>query len=342
MDSLSPFTLARPASAGEAVVLASAHPGARFLAGGTDLLPNLRRGLGEPGRLIDLSHIAGFAAIAREGEGWRLGAGLTLARIAADATLAAALPALAQAAATVAGPAHRTVATLGGNLCQDTRCVHYNQSAWWRAANGGCLKHDGDVCHVAPQGTRCHAAYSGDLAPALIVLDAQAELVGTRGTRRLPLAELYRDDGAQALALEPGELLAAVHVPAQPPGTRSAYRKSRVRGAIDFPLAGVAMRVCTDGAGGLADLRVALTGTNSQPLLLQDTAALCGPRAGRDGGDAADAADPTDLADLAEQLGRLVRKQASPMRSTSIASNYRRQVAAIAAQRLLQELCGTP
>jgi 4-hydroxybenzoyl-CoA reductase subunit beta len=325
MEQLAPFTLHKAGTVVEAAALLARMPGARIIAGGTDLLPNLRRGIGSPPALVDVSAIAEFAIVSRNAQGWRIGAGVTLATLAQDAGIARELPALAQAAASVAGPGHRVVATLGGNLCLDTRCVYYNQSAWWRQSNNYCLKHGGQTCHVAPQGKRCHAAFSGDVAPALIALDATVEIAGHKGARTLPLAELYVDDGAAPLRLAADELLVAVRIPPQPASSRNGYRKARVRGAMDFPLAGVAMRA--EFAGGrLVSLRVALTGTNSQPLLLADTDSLCGGTV-----------DETLLAALGKRIG----KQVSPMRTTVTASNYRRQVAIVQAQRLLRELAGT-
>jgi 4-hydroxybenzoyl-CoA reductase subunit beta len=232
------------------------------------------------------------------------------------------MPALAQAAASVAGPGHRSVATLGGNLCLDTRCVFYNQSQWWRESNHFCLKHGGDVCHVAPQGKRCHAAWSGDLAPALIALNASIDILGPTGSRQLPLADLYVDDGAQPLTLVADELLTAVHIPAQAEGMRCGYRKARQRGAIDFPLAGVAICCCISNSM-LTELRVALTGTNSRPFLLTGTEALC---------------QQPVTSELLTALGKLVQKQVNPMRTTGTSAAYRRQVAAVLSQRLLREL----
>jgi 4-hydroxybenzoyl-CoA reductase subunit beta len=322
MPTLAPFKLHRATSATHAAALLARLPGARIVAGGTDLVPNLRRGIGAPEALVDVSSIPDYATIVRDSDGWRIGAGTTLAVLASDASIARELPALAQAAASVAGPGHRTVATLGGNLCLDTRCVFYNQSEWWRRSNDYCLKLGGTTCHVAPQGSRCHAAFSGDLAPALLVYGAQIDVVGARGARRLPLAELYADDGARHLTLAADELIASILVPPQPEGARSGYRKARARGAMDFPLAGVAIRATIAGAT-LVDLQVALTGTNARPLALADTAALCGAR--------------IDDALLAE-LGKRIGKQASPMRTTVTSSHYRRQVAIVLAQRLLREL----
>ena len=318
------FALLRPQMLAQAARLA-AEPGAQLLAGGTDLIANLRHGLGAPRRLVSLEGLTALQGIEHSARGVRIGAGVTLARLAQAPELAGAGVAAREAAASVAAPAHRAAATLGGNLCQDTRCVYYNQSEAWRRSNGYCLKLSGDICHVAPQGRICRAAYSGDLAPALIALDAEVEIAGAAGAvRSLPLADLYKDDGASPLALERGEIVASVRVPASAPAVRSGYAKLRARGAIDFPLAGVAMALALK-AGRVARLRVALTGTNSRPLLLQGTDELRGR--------APDGA-------LAEAIARLVRKQAGPMRTTVAAADYRRQAAAALAGRLLARLAG--
>lgn len=321
MQFLSDFVLRRPASIAEATALL-AEPGARALAGGTDLIANLRHGLDRPSMLVDLSGVAEMSAMRWSGMGVTIGANVTIACLARDARIIGELPAVAQAAQSIAGPGHRSAATIGGNLCLDTRCVYYNQSEAWRRSNGYCLKRDGDLCHVAPQGKRCHAAYSGDLAPVLLALGGEIEIASHQRSRRAPLAALYLDDGAQHLSLERGAIVSAVHLPAPLPGTRMAYRKSRARGAIDFPLAGVAVALAAS-AGRIEFLRVALTGTNSQPLLLQGTREFSG--------------QVIDDALLAK-LGKLVQKQVSPMRTTVTASNYRRQVASALAQRLVKEL----
>ncbi len=323
MNHLPAFELKRPASVAEVLGLLS-QPGARLLAGGTDLLPNLRRGIEEPALLIDLGAVRDFSEIGFGSAGVSVGAGVTLSTLAAEPRFGPARRALGEAAGFVAGPGHRNAATLGGNLCQDTRCVFYNQSAWWRAANRFCLKRAGDVCHVAPLGRRCHAAFCGDIAPALLVLGAEVELAGERGVRRLPLDRLYCDDGAAHLAIAPDEMLVRVLLPAAPDTLVSGYRKARVRGATDFPLAGVACALdLRDGC--VTQLRVALTGTNPRPLLVEGVDELAGR--------------PLDAGMLA-QLGTLVRRQASPMRTSVTQSNYRRQVAAALAQRLLRELAG--
>lgn len=323
MQGLPVLRVQRPTNTADAVTLLAREPAARLIAGGTDLIPNLRRGLERPPLLVDLSALRGFDAIAFDGEGGcTLGAGVTLATLAGDARIRQHLGALADAAQAAAGPGHRSAATLGGNLCQDTRCMFYNQSAWWRQANAFCLKRDGDTCHVAPQGGRCHAAFCSDLAPVLLALGCSVTLQSVRGSRTLPLQALYRDDGAAHLTREADELLTAVHIEPPVAGQRSATRKARARGAMDFPLAAVAVSLAL-AEGRLTRLRVGVAGTNSFALLLQGTDELLGR--------------PVDDA-LVAQVGKLVQQQVTPMRSTVTPANYRRQVASTLAQRLVRAL----
>jgi len=312
MIALPQFTLLRPATLAEAARLA-AEPQARLIAGGTGLIPNLRLGLGAPRTLVSLEALEELRRIDASEAGWRIGAGVSLQALSEAEKLPAALR---EAARLIAAPAHRSAATLGGNLCLDTRCVYYNQSEAWRRANGYCLKYGGDTCHVAPQGKKCRAAYSGDLAPALLVLDAKIQINGEWKA----LHRLYNDDGARHLTLQPGEIIAAVHLP--PTKGRSGYAKLRSRGSIDFPLAGVAMRLSLSN-NVIRELRVALTGTNSRPVLIEGTEAFVGAEAGEA---------------TAAALAKLVQKQAGPMRTTLTAADYRRQGATVLARRLLERL----
>lgn len=317
---LSEFRLVQPRTIKDAITAHLDYPKARFLAGGTDLLVNMRRGINSSDLLIDLSGIAELAELEVTESGMTIGAGVSIEALVRNGTIAAQYPALAEAAHAIAGPAHRAMGTVGGNLCLDTRCIYYNQSEWWRSANAFCLKSRGDICHVAPQGQRCHAAFSGDLAPALLVLDATVEIAGPKGHRKMSLSDLYVEDGKAHLTLAEGELLTAVHLASnQPP---SAYAKIRVREAIDFPLAGVAVALGAPGSI-VASLKIALTGTNSRPFLLAGTDAFIGR-----------AVDEK----LLREIERLVQKQVQPMRTTLTSANYRRLTAAALARRLTVNL----
>ncbi|MBT4933611.1 MAG: 4-hydroxybenzoyl-CoA reductase subunit beta [Rhodospirillaceae bacterium] len=311
MEFMPDFSVLHPASIEEAVNLFSQNPGARYIAGGTDLVVNIRRGIEAPQTLIDLSHIAEMKQIESDGAGgYILGAGVTLKTIIDHQDITDNFDAVSQAAATVAAATHRQVATLGGNLCLDTRCIFYNQSEWWRSANDYCLKSRGDVCHVAPSGDHCFAAFSGDLAPALLVFDADVTMIGPEGSRTVPLNDIYTDDGAAHLLLTEGEILTAVHLPSAQ-DYRSGYAKVRVRDSLDFPLAGAAIAMKM-GPEGLEQIKVALTGLNSCPIVLTGTDALAGHRV-----------DEKAL----NILTALLPKQIQPMTSTMTPPGYRRKVA---------------
>ena len=325
MELLPDFTLHRPADIAEAVRLRAADADARYLAGGTDMVVNMRRGIERPSALIDLTAIAELREIRADGDGIHIGAGVTLAALAGDDRVRRDFTAVAEAASEVAGPTHRQYGTVGGNLCLDTRCLYYNQSEWWRGANDYCLKNLGEVCHVAPGGTRCFATFSGDVAPALLVHRAEIDLIGPDGARRIPLAELYRNDGMDHLTLAPGELLTTVHLPEAGAGVPSAYAKSRIRGAIDFPLAGVAVALNKAADGTVEQLTVALTAVNPYPHYVTGTDAFTGK-----------ALDD----DALDRLRDMVRKQSRPMGTTTVKPWYRRRVTGALARRLAATLAG--
>ena len=230
MNVLPEWELLTPSSVDEVRALRAHHPGSRFLGGGTDLVVNLRRGIGDPpATLIDINRVADMKGITVDGPRIRIGAGVTIRELADDPRVRAGFPGLAAAAASIAGPTHRNMGTVGGNLCLDTRCIYYNQSEWWRAANRYCLKYGGDICHVAPKSRVCYATFSGDLAPALAILDgAEVEIAGAEGTRALPLNSLYTGDGERYLALEPDE---ARRRGAGLPAGRPSYRLRQGAGA---------------------------------------------------------------------------------------------------------------
>ena len=320
MNILADFRTQRPATLADAVSALAAE-GAVPLAAGTDLLPNLRRGLGQPAALVDLTGVDGLGAISTLADGsLRIGAAATLEAIAEHALVRANWPALSQAAEVVAGPTHRAAATLGGNLCQDTRCIFYNQSEWWRSANGYCLKYQGETCHVIVKNDRCYATYHGDVAPALMVLGARVDIVGPAGRRGIAVEELFREDGAGHLSLERGELVAAVELPPAS-GWKTAYVKARIRDAVDFPLAGVAVALRREG-DRIAGLKVAITGANSAPLLVPTDELV---------GGCWDAA-------VAGTLSQLVRRTSNVLKTTVTGVGYRRRALLALAPRTVDAL----
>jgi 4-hydroxybenzoyl-CoA reductase subunit beta len=332
MEALAEFQLLRPKTLADVLAARSAHPASQLLGGGTDLIVNLRRGIIAPTVLIDVNGVAELRTLAADTHGLTLGAAVTLAELGRDSRIIASYPAVAQAAVSIAGPTQRNMGTVGGNLCLDTRCVFYNQSQWWRSANNHCLKTTGDLCHVAPKSRGvCFATFSGDLAPALMTLGAEVDIIGPAGSRTLQLEQLYigyarhdgagEGDGKRYLALGRGEFVARVRVPFEP-GLRSGYDKIRVRRSIEYPVAGVAAALRREGAK-LADLRVAITGTNPRPVLLEGTRRLCG--------------EPLDDRVL-DGLEELIREQIMSMKTTFTPGHYRRRVAGVLARRLVRTL----
>lgn len=234
------FTYYQPSTVEEALASLTEHPGARILAGGTDLLVNMKHRVELPQTLVGLSQVDGLRGITRERDHMVIGARTTLKEIQQDATLAADFPALVQAARAVGSYRHQTMGTLAGNLCQNTRCRFFNQSLEWRSVRSLCYKAGGEHCHVMNKDGVCYSTYHGDVAPALLVLDAQVRIQGPGGVREIGLADLYSGEGATPLALAPADLVTAIVIPASSAGP-SAYKKHALRGAIDFPQVGAAV-----------------------------------------------------------------------------------------------------
>ena len=335
MDALPDFEVVRPQTLDALIAARAAHPQSSLLGGGTDLIVNIRRGIVAPKVLIETNGVKELRAIAANAQGLSIGAAVTLAELAAHPEVVRHYPVVAQAAAHIAGPTQRNMGTVGGNLCLDTRCIFYNQSEWWRDANRHCLKTTGTVCHVAPKSRGvCFATFSGDLAPALLILDAEVEIAGPAGGRAMLLADLYigyarqdepvtetRGDGKYYLALRPGEIVTAVRAK-NTPGLRSAYDKIRIRRSIEYPVTGVAVALRRE-SDTLTDLRVAFTGTNPRPVRLTGARQLCGG-----------ALDARVFAGL----DALVRDQIMAMKTTFTPGHYRRRVAGVLARRLVQRL----
>lgn len=264
------FELASPTTVGDAVALLASNPGAMPIAGGTDLLPNVKHELFTPPLLVSLADVAEMRGIRARDDGWiTIGATTSLADVATNEVVRARCPALAQAAGLVAGPQLRTMGTLGGNVLLDTRCQWYNQTYFWRQALGFCLKKDGTLCHVVEGGSKCVAAASNDTAPPLMTLRADLVIEGPNGRRTLPIDDLWLADGARNKKLEHGEILVEIRVPPTGANHRGAYGKLRERGSIDFPLFGVAVRLEFDAHGAVDTADAVVTALQARPLRLK-------------------------------------------------------------------------
>ena len=266
------FRYRAPATIEDAAAWLAENPAeTMLLAGGTDVLPNMKRRPQTPSTLIGLRAIRELTAI-RNGQGLTLGAGITLARLVGDQRIRESYPGLWQAAAQIATPHLRNMGTIGGNLCLDTRCTYYNQNFEWRKSIGFCMKRDGETCWVATSSPKCLAVSSTDTAPMLQALGASVTLVSGRGSRVLPLSELYANDGIHYLTKRPDEILTAVALPAAD-GWRSSYWKLRRRGAFDFPVAAAAVAARLDGRR-VVEARIVLGAVSSKPLQADRAAGL--------------------------------------------------------------------
>jgi 4-hydroxybenzoyl-CoA reductase subunit beta len=320
--SLPEFRLLRPQKLDEAVSwLASQGDQTRLIAGGTDLLPSMKQKLFAPAYVLDLRSIKELRGIREETDGGvGIGALTPLSEIEHSPLIRREFPVLFEAVRTVASPVLRNMGTLGGNICLDTRCLWYNQSLTWRKSCGFCLKKDGDLCHVAPASKTCWAAFSGDTPPALLCLGADVEIVGANGARRVPLSEFYVNDGIVRLHLAANEIVSRVYLPASSRGWRGSYQKLRVRGSIDYPLAGVAVTLKMR-SGRVEDARMAITAVNPAPHLVKDV-------------DAQMIGSEVDEV-LAEKIGEQAARTAKPLTTSALTPEYRREMVRVFAKRAL-------
>ena len=318
------FEYRAPRSVAEAArILAGEGPGAMLIAGGTDLLPNMKRRHQSPQTLVSLRRV-GELKNAVNGSGLRLGAALTLTEVTGTAAVRENYRGLWQAAAQVATPHLRNMGTLGGNLCLDTRCTYYNQNYEWRKAIDFCMKVDGETCWVATASKRCLAVSSTDTAPALISLGAKIRLVSVSGEREVALGDLYRNDGIEYLRRKPDEILTEVLLP-KPDGWKSTYWKLRRRGSFDFPLLGVAAAVRQAPDGSVEEARLILGAVSSHPLTIKAEPGLVGKKL-------------TD--ENIAQVGELAESRAKPMDNTDMDLRWRKHVVADFVGYALRELRG--
>jgi 4-hydroxybenzoyl-CoA reductase subunit beta len=324
MTTMPDFEVHIPSSLQEAVAfLGENSHRTRILAGGTDIVPSLKQRLFEPEFLLDIKPLEELYGIREVADGGiSIGALTTITEIATSSLVLSNFPVLQSAAATVAGPNLRNVGTIGGNICLDTRCYWYNQSFFWRQSCGFCIKKDGTVCHVAPGSKTCWAVYSADTPPALLTLDARIVLSSYKGDRTVPLGEFFLNDGEKRNVIRRDEILTEILIPPTYRGYAGRYEKFRLRGSVDYPLAGVAISAKKSN-GSVDDLRVALTAVNPQPVLLSElfteTANLKGT-------------------DFVEAVRKIAMKTAKPLKTSASTMEYRRHMLGVMIKRSLQSM----
>jgi 4-hydroxybenzoyl-CoA reductase subunit beta len=350
---LPPYSYHRPATVREAVETLARHSGdAMPIAGGTDLVPNMKHGLFSPGHLVALKGIREMRGITIEEAGERsgghaqrdtgspgsaaerklvIGAGETLTAVATNPLVRLHVPALSRAAAHIAGPQHRNVGTIGGNLCLDTRCTYYNQSEFWRGALGYCLKKDGTTCHVTRVGAKCVAAHSADTPPVLMTVDAEVEIIGPEGERLVPVRDFFVADGIWNTVRSPDEVITRIRIPLPaadrddgPGHVRSGYAKLRQRNSIDFPLLTIAVAGRMTSAGKVHELRGVVTALGSRPRELGRWEEIA---VGRE-----------LTADVIEALGERAHRQCTPLENHIVDPEWRKAMVPTIMKRALEDL----
>jgi 4-hydroxybenzoyl-CoA reductase subunit beta len=314
----------RPGTVEEAARLLAAHPGrARLIAGGTDLMPNMKHGLFDPEHVIALKQIPELHGITEQEGELVIGAAESLAGVSRHPLVQQYFPALAQAAGSVAGPQLRNMGTIGGNLCLDTRCTYYNQTHFWRSALGFCLKKDGDTCHVTKVGKKCVAAHSADTAPVFMTLDAVADLVSADGTRSVPVSDFFIADGIENTVRGWNEIVVRIRIPMASARFRTVFRKVRQRLSIDFPLLNLAIAAELDDSL-VRDMRMVVSALGSRPRVITglDKVAF---------GKALDA-------DTMEAVAQRAFQQCHPLTNIIVDPEWRRAMVPVQVRRMLREI----
>ncbi len=323
------FRYIQPKSLKDAVsVMADSGPDAMFVAGGTDLYPNMKRRQQTPKIVIGLGQLKELRTIkGKLKEDVVLGAGLTLTEVTDDRRVQRGYPVVAKATGLISTPLLRNMGSIGGNLLLDTRCNYYDQNYEWRKAIHFCMKKDGEICWVAPSSPRCWAVQSSDCAPVMVAIGAKVKLVSRSGERVIPASELYNDDGIRHLNKRPDELLTEIHLPPTN-GWRATYWKLRRRGSFDFPVLGVAACLRLAGDGTVEDAKIVLGGVGSYPIpAVAAEKAIAGKKLNED---------------TIREASAAAYQPAKPLDNTDFAMHWRKEMARYYVAGTLRELAGLP
>jgi len=316
------FEYRKPATIKEASAILTDEPASRVLAGGTDLLVNMKHRVETPGVLVNIKGVAELDFIRRENGAAKIGALTRLKRVFQSPLIADGAAALASAASHVGSYHHQVMGTIGGNLCQQNRCKYFNQSQMWRAARPTCYKAGGEICHVINKKEVCYSTYCGDLAPALLVLDAKVLFSGVNGVREIPLETLFSGNGKAPLELGKGEILTEIMIPETSFDGASAYVKFANRESIDFPIVGAAFWMNVKKQ----EYRAAFTAVDRKPVRARGVEALLSGK-------------PLNEA-LIEEAIVLAPKEASPVKSSLYSPSYKRSAMGLMLRNCIKEAIG--
>jgi 4-hydroxybenzoyl-CoA reductase subunit beta len=318
---LSLFTALQPGTLKEALLLRQRYKEKSLLkAGGTALIPEIRLGLKKPDYLILLNAVKEMAGIEKRADGLHIGAMASLHDIEKSPLVLKSYGVLAEAVEAVSAPSLHFQSTLGGNICQDTRCIYYDQSEFWRGVKGACFKQGGDVCHAVRGSKSCHSVYQGDLAPVLVCLDAAVCISTPKTDKIVKIADFFSGKGLAPFRLPANSLVTEIIIP--PVGTKKvACEKFSERGALDYPVAGVAVSL-TMKKGLVVENCLAATSVGSGPLIVSDPL-LNGRRL-----------DEEFIASAAAA----VFKKAGLVANTTAAPAYRREMTKALVERVLRRL----
>ena len=322
---LHPYEYHRPRELADALDLLKTHDGDVMpIAGGTDLVPNMKHGLFTPGHLVALKGIAELHGIEARDDELVLGAAESLTSLSRHPLVTRHLPGLARATAAIAHPMIRNQGTLGGNVCLDTRCTYYNQTFFWRKALGFCLKLDGDVCHVVKGGTRCVAAHSADTPPILMALDAEIDLASADGERSLRLDDFFTADGIWNTKRGRDELVTRIRVPLPSPRLATSYLKLRERQSVDFPLMSLALALERDDDSRVRSIALVVAALGAKPR--------------RIGGLEKTTAGERVTDELIEEVARQAYRQCNPLDNIIVETEWRRAMVPVYVRRAFEDI----
>ena len=302
------FEYAEPESIREASSILLDDPTAKILAGGTDLLANMKHRVEVPSRVVNIKRISGLDFIEQDNGRLRIGALTPLKKIYKSPVVVEKIPALASAASSVGSYHHQVMGTIGGNICQQNRCKHYNQSKWWRSAKETCFKAGGEICHVVNKKEVCYSSYCGDVAPALLVLNAKVILSNREESREIPLETFFSGDGKAPLDLQRGEILTEIIIPDESMNGFSVYLKFANRESIDFPIVGNALWASMERK----EYRVSFTAVDKRPLRARNIEAFLKGKELSQG--------------IVEEASGLASKEAGPVKNSIYSPSYKRTI----------------